>query len=271
MRLQTPPRTLVAEDQPRRSAPVNVDGVSVERAGRKILTNVDLDAAAASTVGILGPNGSGKSTLLRTMFRSVRPSSGGVYVDGASVWHESVAWNAQQTAVVLQETASEFPLTCVEVVQMGRTVHKRLWDGDSAHDAHLCHAAMNLTGIVQLADRYFNRLSGGERQRVLIARALVQQPRVLIMDEPTNHLDLHHQLSLLKTATELPSTVIVALHDLNLAARYCDTIMLLDDGHVVAHGEPWNVLTVDRIKQVYRVNVQRIEHPETGHPHILVC
>lgn len=250
---------------------ITADGIVVELGGKTILDRVDVVAEPGAVVGILGPNGSGKSTLLRTLFRSLEPTGGRVHLDGTDIWRESAKWNARRTAVMLQETASDFPLTCEEIVRMGRTAHKRLLDADTAHDAVLCSAAMELMEVSHLGGRVFSQLSGGERQRVLLARALVQQPRVLIMDEPTNHLDLHHQLSLLDLATQLGPTVVVALHDLSLASRFCDTVVLLDGGRVVAQGTPEQVLTVRRIREVYRVDVQVIEHPTTGKPYVLLC
>lgn len=245
-------------------------GIGVRFGEAEILRAVDLLAEPGTVVGLLGPNGSGKSTLLRTIFRSLSPITGQVSLDGEDVWAHSVKWNARQTAVVLQEGASDFPLTCLEIIQMGRTPHKRMLDADSPQDAALCEAAMALVEVSHLAHAPFGQLSGGERQRVLIARALVQQPRLLIMDEPTNHLDLHHQLSLLDLVNRLDTTVVVALHDLNLAARYCDVVVLLDQGRVVAQGAPAEVFTPERIRQVYRVDADVIAHPRTGRPHVML-
>lgn len=253
------------------AARVVASGIDVKLGDALILDGVSIVAEPGTVVGLLGPNGSGKSTLLRTIFRSLQPTKGHVHLDVDDVWTRSVKWNAKQTAVVLQDAPTEFPLTCSEIVRMGRTAHKRLLDPDTAYDEDLCDAAMELMEITSLAHKVFSHVSGGERQRVLIARALVQQPRLLIMDEPTNHLDLHHQLSLLDLVTKLGTTVIVALHDLNLAARYCDSVVLLDGGRVVAQGTPVDVLTVARIGEVYRVKVQIIEHPTTGKPHIVLC
>lgn len=262
----------IIDDNPDRISPslVTANKISVELNGKTILDRVSLTANPGAVVGVLGPNGSGKSTLLRTIFRSLQPTDGQVHLDGDDVWKRSIRWNARRTAVVLQESPSNFPLTCYEIVRMGRTVHKRLMDADTSHDAELCQAAMELMHVTQLADRVYSHLSGGERQRVLIARALVQQPQVLIMDEPTNHLDLHHQLSLLDVATQLGTTVITALHDLNLASRFCDSVLLLDHGCVVAQGEPASVFTEERIRETYRVDVQIMDHPTTGRPHIVL-
>ena len=262
----TPPDT-----DPIVPARVVAQDIDVRIGHATILDRVGIVAEPGAVVGLLGPNGSGKSTLLRTIFRSLPPTAGQVRLDRDDVWVRSVKWNARQTAVVLQEVATEFPLTCGEVVRMGRTAHKRLLDPDTPEDDALCDAAMELMEITSLTHTVFSHVSGGERQRVLIARALVQQPRLLIMDEPTNHLDLHHQLSLLDLVTKLGTTVVVALHDLNLAARYCDSVVLLAGGRVVAQGAPADVLTVERIAQVYRVDVQIMEHPTTGRPHIVLC
>jgi len=252
-------------------ARVLAQDIDVRIGQRAILEQVGIVAEPGTVVGLLGPNGSGKSTLLRTIFRSLPPTAGHVRLDLDDVWERSVKWNAQQTAVVLQEGPTEFPLTCGEVVRMGRTAHKRLLDADTPDDEALCDAAMELMEVTPLTDAIFSRISGGERQRVLIARAFVQQPRLLIMDEPTNHLDLHHQLSLLDLVARLGTTAIVALHDLNLAARYCDSVVLLAGGRVVAQGTPAEVLTVERIAEVYRVDVQIMDHPTTGRPHIVLC
>lgn len=260
-------------DTARAIRPVGVEltDIVVGLGGSPVLHGVSIKAPPGSVVGLLGPNGSGKSTMLRTAFRSLRPQAGSALIDQTDLWEQTVGWAAERIAVVLQEASMDFPLTCGEVVMMGRTVHKRLLGSDSPQDWGLCHSAMALLGVEDKLDRPFSMLSGGERQRVLIARALVQQPQVLLMDEPTNHLDLHHQISLLDLTRRLGMTVIVALHDLNLASRFCDSIVLLEGGRVVEQGTPEDVLTPERIEQVYRVQTQVVPHPMTGRPHVIVC
>lgn len=175
-------------------------------------------------IGLVGPNGSGKSSLLRAVYRVLRPDAGRVRVDGADAWSLPVRRLARTLAAVVQETAADFDLTVREVVAMGRTPHKRLLEGETAEDARLIESALESVDAATLAARPFDRLSGGERQRVLIARALAQQPSLLVLDEPTNHLDIRHQLDVLGILRRLPATALAALHDLNLAAYYCDRL-----------------------------------------------
>ncbi len=151
---------------------------------------------------------------------------------------------------------------------MGRTPHKGLLAGDTPEDADLVDRALLAVDAVHLADRPFDRLSGGERQRVLIARALAQQPTLLVLDEPTNHLDIRHQLSVLSTLRRLPTTVLLALHDLNLAAYYCDRLYVLHDGRVTASGRPADILTPQLLAEVYGVTAEVATHPRTGAPQV---
>ncbi len=168
----------------------------------------------------------------------------------------------------MQESAADFDLTVREVVAMGRTPHKRLLDGDSAEDASLVAWALESVDAAGLADRSFDRLSGGERQRVLIARALAQRPALLVLDEPTNHLDVRHQLTVLGILRRLPATVLVALHDLNLAAYYCDRLYVLCEGQVTASGPPAEVLTEELLAEVYGVTAEVTFSSRTGAPQV---
>lgn len=248
---------------------LTVDDLVVQIGERRILDRVSLVAEPGQVVGLLGPNGSGKSTLLRSVFHARRPTSGVVRLDGVDVWTQTVKWNARQIAVVLQESPADFPLTCAQIVQMGRTVHRKLTQASTAYDDRLCAAAMRLLEVDHLEQAVFSRLSGGERQRVVIARALAQQPRLLLMDEPTNHLDMHHQLKVLQVARQLEATVVVALHDVNLAARFCAALVLLDQGRVVASGSPEEVVTVGQVEHTYRVRARVATHP-CGAPQIVL-
>lgn len=243
---------------------VAVEGVSVDIAGRRIVTDGVLRAEPGTVVGLIGPNGSGKSTLLRTVYRALRPAAGRVLLDGEDVWRLTARAAAQRTAVVLQDDASEFEFTVREVVELGRVPHKRLLDRDTAADAAIVTDALARAGAAALADRVVSTLSGGERQRVFLARALAQQTPVLVLDEPTNHLDVSAQLQLLDLLSRLPATVVAALHDLNLAAAYCDRLHLLQRGRVVASGPPEQVLTVELIDQVFGVTAAITTNPLTG-------
>ncbi|MCC5780635.1 ABC transporter ATP-binding protein [Nitratireductor sp. B36] len=235
------------------------------KAGRKTLVDrVSIHVREGEMVGLIGPNGAGKSSLLRTAYRINKPASGTVHVNGEDVWRQPTEWVARNVGAVLQDMPADFPLTVRDVVAMGRSAHKKLLEPDTAHDHALLAAAIALMGLAPFQDRAFRTLSGGERQRVLVARALVQQPSILVLDEPTNHLDIHHQLQLLHFLRGLQTTVVAALHDLNLAAMFCDRLCVLDQGHLVAEGTPESVLTSDLLRRVYRIEATIARHPETG-------
>ncbi|MFV2121080.1 ABC transporter ATP-binding protein [Streptomyces sp. Act-28] len=245
-----------------------VEGVTLTAGARRLVRDVSLTARPGEVVGLVGPNGSGKSSLLRAVYRVLRPDAGCVRVDGVDAWSLSARRLARTLAAVVQEPDAGLDLTVRDVVAMGRTPHKRLLDGDTAEDGRLVESALAAVDAVGLADRPFDRLSGGERQRVLIARALAQQPALLVLDEPTNHLDVRHQLEVLDILRRLPATVLVALHDLNLAAYYCDRLYVLRDGEVTASGAPVEVLTPELLADVYGVTAEVCVHPRTGAPRV---
>lgn len=230
-----------------------VDGVSVEVEGRRLVEQVLLDVAPGQFVGLVGPNGSGKSSLLRTIYRVLKPASGRIVHLGDEIWRVSARQAARRMAVVAQERLGEFDFTVGEIVMMGRTPHKRLLDADTAADHELVERCLGQVAMAQCAGRQFQSLSGGEKQRVLVARALAQQAELLVLDEPTNHLDIRHQLELLELIGRLGTTTLAALHDLNLAARYCHRLAMLHEGRLVALGAPAEVLTAERIGAVYGV------------------
>ncbi|OKI06156.1 histidinol phosphatase [Streptomyces sp. CB02923] len=245
-----------------------VESVTLTAGAHHLVRDVSLTARLGEVVGLVGPNGSGKSSLLRAVYRVLRPSAGHVRVDGTDAWSLPVRRLARTVAAVVQEPGADFDLTVRDVVAMGRTPHKRLLDGDSAEDAALVAWALGSVDAAAMADRPFDRLSGGERQRVLIARALAQQPSLLVLDEPTNHLDIRHQLAVLGILRRLPATVLVALHDLNLAAYYCDRLHVLCEGTVTASGPPAEVLTEELLAEVYGVTAEVAVNPRTGAPQV---
>jgi iron complex transport system ATP-binding protein len=247
---------------------LHIDDVSVVVDGTPLVDQVSLTVSAGEMVGLVGPNGAGKSTLLRTVYRALRPTSGRVLLDGTDIWRMPGKQLARQLAAVLQEHAGDFELTVYEVVAMGRTPHKRPFAGDDAEDRAIVTAALTELDVTDLAQAPFDRLSGGEKQRVLIARALVQQAGTMVLDEPTNHLDLRHQLDALRLVRRLGVTAVVALHDLSLAASFCDRLCVMDAGRVVAHGTPRDVLTPALLRDVYRVEADITEHPRTGLPQV---
>ncbi|MBU1330831.1 MAG: ABC transporter ATP-binding protein [Gammaproteobacteria bacterium] len=235
---------------------------------RPLLDAIDLAVDDGELVGLIGPNGSGKTSLLRCAYRFQRPSAGSVELDGEPLWQRSPRWCAQRVAVVLQEFPQDFGLSVREVAAMGRTPHKGLFDGDDNEDRRLVDQALARLGLSALAQQAFARLSGGEKQRALLARALVQQPHLLILDEPTNHLDPRYQLELLKQIKALRLATLASFHDLNLAAAFCERLYVLDQGRLVAAGTPAEVLSAELLLQVFGVQALVDTHPLAGHPRI---
>ncbi|WP_370813557.1 ABC transporter ATP-binding protein [Butyricicoccus pullicaecorum] len=233
---------------------IRTDDLHAMLGGTEILHGIDFTAGDRSLVGVIGPNGSGKSTLLKCIYRVLKPSEGAVFVDGQPLSEYRVRDSAKKIAVLAQHNFYNFEFTVQDVVLMGRAPHKRALERDSAADFKIVHEAMERVGVAPLRDRLFSTLSGGEQQRVLLARALAQQTPCLILDEPTNHLDIKYQLELLDLVRSLDRTVIAAIHDLNIAAMYCDTIFVMQSGCIVAAGAPRDVLTRSLIRSVYEVN-----------------
>ena len=243
---------------------LRIDGVSAVIDGNEIVSAIDIDVPRGEVVGLVGPNGSGKSTLLRCAYRVLRPSAGVVHLDGDDLWKLTARQTAQRAGVVVQESAPEFDLSVWEVVILGRAPHKRLFDRDTTEDHRLVDDALTQVEMEEFAERSFGSLSGGEKQRVLLARALAQGSQLLILDEPTNHLDIHFQLAILELVRSLGLTTLTALHDLNLAAAYCDTLYVLCDGRIVADGAPEEVLAPDLVRDVFGVRADVLRHPVTG-------
>lgn len=243
---------------------LQTEKVSWSVEAKKIVDEITLAVASGEFVGLLGPNGSGKSSLLRTIYRLLKPDAGLITLDGADVWQLSAREVARQMAVVMQERTGDFDFSVHEIVMMGRNPHKGMFDRDTRHDFQLVDEALARVDMTDFAWRSFLTLSGGEKQRVLIARALVQQAQFLVLDEPTNHLDIHYQLEILELVKNLGVTTIAALHELNLAAFYCDRLYVLKAGKLVATGTPEAVLRPGLIREVYGVWSEVVTHPLTG-------
>lgn len=231
-------------------------GYAIDRA--PILRDISCDIPSRRWIGILGPNGAGKSTLLRILAGVLVPSSGRVVLDGRSLDDWPVLERARRLAFVPQRTDLTFPFQVREVVEMGRTPYLRRWQTAGRRDEQIVNTAMARTETARLAAREVTSLSGGELQRVALARALAQQPDFLLLDEPTANLDLRHQFEVIEILEEMVAdggTVLAALHDLNLAAAVCSTLILLRAGQLYAMGPPAQVLTVETIRAVYEVDV----------------
>ncbi|EOH94351.1 ABC transporter ATP-binding protein [Enterococcus pallens] len=231
-----------------------------------VVSNLSLEAHHQQFVGIIGPNGSGKSTLLKTIYRALKPDSGEIHLDDRPLKVMSYKESAQKMAAVGQENDLPFDFRVEEIVQMGRYPAKKFFDNETAEDAQLVAKALEQLGITHLAQRNFQHLSGGEKQRALIARALAQNTDLLILDEPTNHLDIHYQLEIFELLNRLPLTVVSAIHDLNIAAMYCDYLYVMEAGEILESGTPAEVITQKMLYEVFQVNAEIQLHPVIQRP-----
>lgn len=239
--------------------------------GQPVLEAVSLAAPHGRVLGLIGPNGSGKTTLLRLLHGALASPTGRVTVDGDRLADLAPRDAARRVAVVVQEAGGESTMSVAEMVLLGRGPHLSTFQRTGRADHEVAADALARVGAQHLAPRSYAGLSGGERQRVLIARALTQQATHLLLDEPTNHLDIRFQHEVLglvaDLARQLRRTVVVVLHDLNLAARYCDDLVLLGDGGIVATGTVDDVLRPEVLEPVYSIGVERVE--TRGELHLL--
>jgi len=243
---------------------VRSEGVGARLGGRWVVDGVDAAPPAGALTGVLGPNGAGKTTLLRMLGGLLRPDRGAVLLDGRPVHRMAPRERARTVALLEQESSAVVPLTVREVVALGRTPYRSWWGADPEPDQ--VALALEAVDATELAEREYATLSGGERRRVQVARALAQRPSLLLLDEPTNHLDVSAQLSLLAFVARLGTTTVAALHDLNLAATFCDHVLVLHQGRLVAAGPPAETLTSTLLRAVYDVDADVLPHPRTGHP-----
>ena len=235
---------------------ITVDDVSwsVKQKKQKILYPLSFELSPGKILGVVGPNGAGKSTLLRLLYRYYKPTTGKVKINGIDIWKLTSRQVACSIATVLQENFSDFSLTVREIVTLGRTPYSKwLSNSNSENDKKIVQSSIDRLSLNKFENRHLNTLSGGERQRVMIARALAQEPDILILDEPTNHLDIRQQLEILNLLKDLSITVITSLHDLNMARSNCDEILLLKDGCALGFGKPNLILSESNISEAFRV------------------
>jgi iron complex transport system ATP-binding protein len=251
-----------------------VDHLTCGYGSRPVLKEFSASVARGEFVAVVGPNGCGKSTLIKAISRVLRPTGGRVLLDGRDLADLRPRDVARQLAVVAQESTFEFDFTVEEVVLMGRLPHLSRFRGETEQDRRIAREAMAATDTLDLASRLVTRLSGGERQRVMVARALAQEPSLLILDEPTAHLDIAHQVDLLDLTRRLNRerglTVLAVLHDLNLAAQYAGRLLMVKDGRPFADGTPAAVVTEANVASVYGSRVRVVPHPVEGSPHLFL-
>ncbi|MDR9781464.1 ABC transporter ATP-binding protein [Rhizobium redzepovicii] len=247
---------------------ITIDAVSFAAGDTVIVNGVSLTVAKGKVLGLLGPNGSGKSSLLRLICRLRKVRSGVIRLGDDDIASLSRAALARRIAFVEQQSTTETQLTVRDVVRLGRTPHRGMLAPFGAEDDAAVEEALLRVDMQARAGQLWQTLSGGERQRVHIARSLAQAPGELLLDEPTNHLDIQHQLDILRLILKLGITCIVALHDLNLAAMFCDSLAVLQKGEVVAAGAPEEVLTEDMIGRVFGVRAHVQKSAVHGRHHI---
>lgn len=233
--------------------------------GRKHIVNgITLNVEPGEFVGLIGPNGSGKSTLLKSIYRFLSVDSGAILIDGKDVEDYTLKESALKTAIVTQHSYMSFDFKVKDVVLMGRSPHKKTLEFDTSEDYRIAEDALENVGMTDFAERSFSTLSGGEQQRVVLARSLAQRTPCLVLDEPTNHLDIRYQLQLMDIVSGSGLTAICALHDLNIAARYCDRVYMMKEGRIRHSGTPEEVLTEKNIEEAYGVKVAVQRSSRTG-------
>ena len=239
------------------------------KVGKKVIVNdVSLAVARGETVGLLGPNGSGKSSLLRVLAGLRRPHKGRVLLDGQNLHRLPKKQLARRVAFVEQHGMTDANMRVRDVVKLGRIPHHSPFSNWSKQDDETVTAALQRVDMLEKSDQGWLSLSGGERQRVHIARALAQTPTEILLDEPTNHLDIHHQMQLMHLISDLPVTSIVAIHDLNHASMFCDSLIVMQQGQIVATGTPQEILSEALLWDVFRVKTKIEISPFHGKKHI---
>ncbi|WP_422771487.1 ABC transporter ATP-binding protein [Plantactinospora sp. WMMC1484] len=238
---------------------IRATGVTWHYGANPVIDGVSVTANPGRVLGLIGPNGSGKTTLLRLLYGALLSSTGQVVVDGDDLTALPSREAARRLAVVVQESGGETALTVAELVLLGRGPHLSTFQRTGTADREIAARCLSRVGAAHLGPRAFVQLSGGERQRVLIARALAQQATHLLLDEPTNHLDIRYQHEILHLIRTLDTCCVVVLHDLNLAARYCDDLVLLGNGGVVAAGTTDEVLDPALLEPVYGIGIRRLD------------
>lgn len=252
---------------------LTVRGLVVSYPSATVLHHVDLDARRGELVAVIGPNGCGKTTLLRAVSGVLASDAGTILLDGADATKMSALSLARRIAVVAQGASLPEGFSAFEVALMGRTPHLGLIQSESRHDIAVVRAAMERADCWQLRERRVEELSGGERQRVVIARALAQEPDLVLLDEPTSHLDIQHQVATFDLLVELcrnhQLAVVAVVHDLTLAGMFADRVTLMSEGRVVAEGTASDVLDAVLVERVYGLRVRIIAHPTTGRPIVI--
>ena len=243
---------------------LRAENMIVTLANTDIVNDISIKVKNKQFVGLIGPNGCGKSTLLKSIYKVIKPKKGSIYLGDLDVLNSEPMSVSRIMGVVGQFNDLSFDFTVEEMVLMGRTPHKKFMERDTEEDYEIVREALNKVSLTGYEDRSYLTLSGGEKQRVILARAIAQQPSFLVMDEPTNHLDIKYQLQILSIVKQMNIGTLAALHDLELAAEYCDYLYVMKRGKLMAQGTPKELLTSELIREVYDVSCEIYTNPVTG-------
>ncbi|MDD4893751.1 MAG: ABC transporter ATP-binding protein [Candidatus Omnitrophica bacterium] len=251
-----------------------INHISAGYRRQAIIKDISLEIKKGDFIGIIGPNGSGKTTLLRSMSRVLLPLKGNIMLEGKDISGTNLKEFCQRVAFVAQDTAINFPFSVLEVVLMGRIPHLKRLQAESKKDIAIAENALIMTDSLYLKEKSIDEMSSGERQRVIIAKALAQEPILLFLDEPTSHLDIGHQIQILDLLKRLNRknnlTIVMVLHDLNLASEYCNRIVLFNEGRIFKEGLPREVLTYQNIEAVYKTVVVVNDNPISSKPYVVL-
>lgn len=247
---------------------LEVSQLSWSVAHRQILSNINFHVQPGSFTGMLGPNGAGKSSLLRCLYRYIIADNGVIKLNGQDINALNGYQFSRDVAVVLQHTPQQFHLSVFDVVALGLVPHKTMFSSNTQSDIKLIETALEQVGLTDKTKTNFETLSGGEKQRVMIARAIVQRPQLLLMDEPTSHLDVKYQIQIMELAKSLGITVIASFHDINLASAVCDKLLVLKQGRLHSFGCPKDVITESVMSEVFDVCTSVTKHPQHQAPHV---
>lgn len=243
---------------------LRVEALDHRIGGTQILDKVSLTVEDGAFVGLIGPNGCGKTTLLKNIYKAYKPERDAVFIDGRDVLTFSPKEMAREVSVMAQENPVGFDVEVIDMVMFGRYAHRRFLEGEKKEDLKLCRHFIREVGLEGYERRSYLSLSGGEKQRVLLARALVQESELIVLDEPTNHLDVRFQYQIMQTLKKQAVTVFASIHDLNIAAMYCDRMILMDKGRIIKTGTPEEVITEGDIARIFKVRSQVTVNPVTG-------
>ncbi len=247
---------------------ISVKDLKYSAGSHKILNGVTLNVPKGRMIGIIGPNGSGKTTTLKHIYRAIDPKDGAVFLNGKDVHAYSYRESAREMTVMKQEHNTDFSYSIYEMVMMGRTPYRKMFEADTRDDREIVLRSLKYVGMDKMLERPYAELSGGEKQRVMIARSIAQDTEIFILDEPTNHLDVHYQWAIMELIKNIGKTVISVFHELNLASNYCDEIYVVDKGCIVAHGAPSEIITKNLLADVFKIDADIIKTND-GATHIL--